>query len=120
MVPHPTEDAIDTVEIIEQARMTDPSAEYRPLVNIPLPGWPEDMPLEGWPAEPLWDQLENGAALQAAGRDFEADDESGTPTTLRRGVDFDTVVLGISVGGLNPSAPRCRHGSRNGARCSTP
>ena len=78
VVPHPTEDAIDAVEIIEQARITE-GGEYRPLVNIPLPGWPEDMPLEGWPAEPLWDQLENGAALQAAGRDFEADDRNGTP-----------------------------------------
>lgn len=105
VVPHATDDVIDAVEIVEQAQMKDTAADYQPLVDIPLPGWPEDMPLEGWPAEPLWDQLENGDALRAAGRDFEADvngmpDPGGTLRTLRRGVDFDTVVLGISVGGL--------------------
>ena len=100
LVPDTVEDAIDCVELVEQARITKPGAEYQPLVNIPLPGWPEDMPLEGWPAEPLWDQLEHGDKLRAAGRDFESEDPSGTPRTLRRGVDFDTVVLGISVGAL--------------------
>lgn len=58
-----------------------------------------------WPAEPFWDQLEDGEALRAAGVNFESHwsppydvDE----IELRRGRDFDKVILGISMGGYKP------------------
>lgn len=103
--PHPTIDRIESIDCVEQAKLTRPDEEYRPLITVPLPGWPVDMPLDGWPAEPLWDQLVDGDALLAAGRDFEADHEGApgagdVPRRLVRGRDFDTAIIGISVGGL--------------------
>jgi uncharacterized protein with NAD-binding domain and iron-sulfur cluster len=86
--------AIERVEIRPQARV---SGEYRPLVDV------EGLPC--WPAEPHWDQLEDGAALRAAGINFELDEraDTGVPAiTLRRGEDFDDVVLAIPVGALGP------------------
>ncbi|HEY1707853.1 MAG TPA: NAD(P)-binding protein [Rhizomicrobium sp.] len=102
---HPTEDVIASIDYVEQACLADPAAEYRPMVNVPLPGWPKDMPLEGWPATPLWDQLADGDALKAADRDFEADhnDQPGAGDVKKQlvlGQDFDQIVIGISVGGL--------------------
>ncbi len=101
----PADPQIDSIDYVRQVKLKDGAKDYQPLVYVPIPGWPADLPLEGWPAEPLWDQLENGAALQAAGRDFE-DDNNDAPGAgdvaqqLRLGVDFDKVILGISVGGL--------------------
>lgn len=96
--------AVTSIDLVEQVQPAVTGSPYLPLIAVPLPGWPVDMPLEGWPAEPLWDQLADGAALKAAGRDFEADFgpalPSDTPRTLVRGTDFDLVVLGISLGAL--------------------
>jgi uncharacterized protein with NAD-binding domain and iron-sulfur cluster len=103
--PHPTIDRIESIDYVEQVGLKRPEAGYQPLITVPLPGWPADMPLEGWPAEPLWDQLADGETLRAAGRNFEADhmDAPGAgdvPRQLLLGRDFDTVIVGISVGGL--------------------
>jgi uncharacterized protein with NAD-binding domain and iron-sulfur cluster len=95
----PGDTAIEAIEISEQAKLVN--GGYDPLINVPLPGWPADAPLPSWPAEPLWDQLENGNALKASGVDFEAPwSVAPTRRTLRRGEDFDLVVLGIPVGEL--------------------
>jgi uncharacterized protein with NAD-binding domain and iron-sulfur cluster len=68
---------------------------YRPLVDV------RGLPV--WPSEPLWDQLEDGDALRAAGADFESWWDA-TPPAERRVLedrrDFDEVILGISVGAL--------------------
>ena len=57
-----------------------------------------------WPNEPLWNQLEPAAR----GVDFEAELEPAErPTqTLKRGIDFDEVVLGIPVGALDTICAR--------------
>jgi uncharacterized protein with NAD-binding domain and iron-sulfur cluster len=68
-------------------------AEYRPLMTVDR--------LSCWPAEPLWSQLQDGAALNQAGVNFEShwcDSRAGTET-LQLGTDFDAVVLAIAVGG---------------------
>ena len=55
-----------------------------------------------WPSEPFWDQLENGNKLKASKVNFESHWSPDYPVealTLTRGVDFDMVVLGISMGG---------------------
>jgi uncharacterized protein with NAD-binding domain and iron-sulfur cluster len=85
---------VERVEVVEQARVR---GEYRPLVEDPGG-------LASWPCEPLWEQLEDGPALRAAGADLEAPDApAGAPVrTLRRGADFDDVVLAMSVGSLPP------------------
>ena len=86
--------AVDAVEVIEQAGVRGEG--YEPLVDVG--GQP------CWPAEPLWDQLEQGERLRDQGVDLErvADPLGRGPRTLRRGEDFDAVVLGISVGALEP------------------
>ncbi len=67
---------------------------YQPLVDV--------LGVACWPSQPDYTQLEDGAALQAAGRAFEADWESGCARHLRLevGTDFDLVVLGASIGAL--------------------
>lgn len=82
---------VDSIDYVRQADLAAGVTEYKPLTNV------KDLPC--WPSEPLWDQLE--AAAQ--GVDFEAElNPLSRPTqTLKRGVDFDEVVLGIPVGALD-------------------
>lgn len=71
---------------------------YRPLTTIAGPDGPADV----WPTGPLVAQLDVDPA-KLVGHDLEDwwDSWRGTPVTLQRGQDFDTVVLGISVGALS-------------------
>ena len=101
----PVTDRLASIDYARQVEMAAPGADYQPLIGVKIPGWPDDQPLEGWPSTPLWDQLKDGEALKAAGRNFEADtDERPGPgdvmKRLQLGVDFDKAVIGISVGGL--------------------
>jgi uncharacterized protein with NAD-binding domain and iron-sulfur cluster len=103
--PNPTIDRIESIDYVRQAELKHPDLGYQPLIEVPVPGWPDDMPLEAWPAEPLWEQIVDGERLRAAGRDFEADNTHApgagdVAQQLRFGRDFDKVVVGISVGGL--------------------
>ena len=92
---------IDTIKIGRQAS-TVGGAEYDPLVTI------KDLPC--WPSEPRWEQLTRGDALAQGDElaDGGFDLESATtrwpdelpPLVLRRGQDFDDVVLGISIAAL--------------------
>jgi uncharacterized protein with NAD-binding domain and iron-sulfur cluster len=85
---------VEEVEVIPQVELT--GDDYQPLVNV------ED--LECWPAEPLWDQLVDGEQLHQRGvnLEWEANPLAHAPQTLRRGEDFDILVLGISVAALAP------------------
>ena len=60
--------------------------------------------LECWPAAPLWGQIKNGDALKATEliRKSSWCDYSVGPVTLRRGQEFDDVVLAIPVGAFKP------------------
>lgn len=83
---------VEELEFEVQARVRD--GEYRPLVNV--------RGIPAWPAQPDFDQLEDGACLQAEGRAFESPWETrhAGRWTLRVGEDFDLVVLGTSIGAL--------------------
>jgi uncharacterized protein with NAD-binding domain and iron-sulfur cluster len=84
--------AIDSIELEIQA--TAKNGDYDPLF-LGIDGVP------CWPTEPLWEQLVEGEAIQKCQNpDLESwwTDWKGAPATLTRGVDFDTVVLGISLG----------------------
>lgn len=101
----PAAPRVASIDYVRQVALNDPAAEYQPLIEVPIPGWPADRPLEGWPAEPLWEQLADGAAIRASGRNLESEhvDAPGAgnvASQLKLGEDFDKVVLGISVGGL--------------------
>ncbi|WP_106746079.1 NAD(P)-binding protein [Yoonia maritima] len=83
---------VDRIDMVEQAVVN--SGDYDPFV--PVKGLP------CWPSKPLWGQLKNGAELEASGIDFECEKEppTGTPYSLKRGTDFDEVILGASLGSL--------------------
>ncbi|HEY0479156.1 MAG TPA: NAD(P)-binding protein [Kofleriaceae bacterium] len=83
---------IDTVRIGVQAQTRD-GAPYDPLIDV------DGLPC--WPSEPRYDQLVQGEALQRSGENLEnwwARWPAVAARTLRRGEDFDVVVLGISLG----------------------
>lgn len=98
--------SIAAIEMARQVTLNDETAEYRPLISVC------DLPC--WPAEPLYEQLREGASL----RDNSQESEKATgynlynlesfwtkwqdvgEHTLRAGEDFDRVVLGISHGSL--------------------
>ena len=87
---------IERIEITRQAALKDAAGGYDPLVDV--------LGLPCWPSQPLFDQLQDGARLRDSGVDIEYAPSPIAPDlpglTLRRGVDFDDVVLGISLGGL--------------------
>jgi uncharacterized protein with NAD-binding domain and iron-sulfur cluster len=84
--------AIDAIDIVPQATVRD--GEYRPLVDV------KGLPC--WPSEPDWSQLVEGEKLRGIDLEREPNPLGREPVTLRRGEDFDTVVLGIPVGALPP------------------
>jgi uncharacterized protein with NAD-binding domain and iron-sulfur cluster len=88
-------DDSDVIETIELFQQTQPDAGYDYLVDVG--GVPS------WPSEPDWSKIAGGAQLQSQGIDLEhvPNPLNSAPTTLRLGVDFDQVVLGISVGSLS-------------------
>ena len=101
----PAADRLASIDYVRQVDLKNPVAGYDPLVGVPIPGWPKDVPLEGWPAEPLWDQIADGDAVRASGREMETEHNEapgggGTACRLQAGVDFDKAIVGISVGGL--------------------
>ncbi|WP_373634996.1 NAD(P)-binding protein [Yoonia sp. SS1-5] len=87
-----TKTYIDRIDMVEQAEVLE--GEYDPLVPV------KDLPC--WPSEPIWEQLKDGERLAHEGVDFECEKEApkGRAYTLRRGEDYDEVILGASLGSL--------------------
>jgi uncharacterized protein with NAD-binding domain and iron-sulfur cluster len=90
---HLTDDGqrIQRVHLDRQADMTN--GEYAPTIVVNH--------VTCWPSEPLWKQLQGGAAMAAAKVDFESHWCAQPPAgreVLQLGTDFDTVVLAISLG----------------------
>jgi uncharacterized protein with NAD-binding domain and iron-sulfur cluster len=75
------------------------AGQYRPFVRVGT--------LDCWPSEPLWGQLQNGAALRTQGVKFEAEDDATRADilTLRAGSDFDLVALALPPAVLKQVAP---------------
>jgi uncharacterized protein with NAD-binding domain and iron-sulfur cluster len=87
--------AIDSIELNVQAAVRPQDgleAEYRPLKNV--------KGLLCWPNEPFYEQLVEGDQLRAVNLESCWSGWKGRDATLRRGQDFDCVVLGISIGML--------------------
>jgi uncharacterized protein with NAD-binding domain and iron-sulfur cluster len=90
--------AVETVTISRQVNLS--VGEYDPMVMV------KGLPC--WPSNPLYDQIVEGAALKASGANLERSPEYGTwkdtggTVTLRAGVDFDEVILGITLAALIP------------------
>ncbi|MBN1452932.1 MAG: NAD(P)-binding protein [Anaerolineales bacterium] len=92
LVVSPAAQEISEIRVIPQVKLT--VGEYDPLILV------RDLPC--WPSEPLWEQLQDGEQLKARGINFEEDYNplDTAPVTLKKGQDFDLVVLGISLGAL--------------------
>ncbi len=92
---------VDEIQIARQVRLADEKAGYRPLENV--------KGLDCWPADPRFDQIVDGEKLKSdpfdPGRPYDLESywtswPSVETRVLRRGVDFDLVVQGLSVGAL--------------------
>lgn len=68
---------------------------YEPLIDV------KGLPC--WPNHPLYDQLVEGPALKASGVDLESyfSGHVGTPRVLKKGLDYDLVVCGLSLDPLH-------------------
>jgi len=85
---HPGRDGIERIELTRQAVLRHD--DYDPLVKI--------RGVPSWPARPRWEQLDGDERV-----DFEdpaVDPQRAEPRTLRRGVDFDDVVLAVGRGAV--------------------
>jgi uncharacterized protein with NAD-binding domain and iron-sulfur cluster len=81
--------SVATITMARQARLADGLRHYEPLISI--------RGLPGFPKQPLIEQLRTSAGLDAMESHFGARDDAEI-RTLRRGVDFDHVVLAVSIG----------------------
>ncbi|MCT4331750.1 NAD(P)-binding protein [Paracoccus sp. YLB-12] len=90
--------AIDAVEMVRQASVA--GDEYHPLRDV--------AGLPCWPSQPLWDQISDWSDP-----DFECEKSPprGHAYTLRRGQDFDQVILGASLGSMPYLATELRDAS---------
>lgn len=92
----PSTDGTQIEQIIIGRQATTPDNQpYKPLYDV------KGLPC--WPSEPFFDQLEQGEKLEAEKVDLEsywARWSDVREDTLNIGVDFDEVVLGISIGAL--------------------
>jgi uncharacterized protein with NAD-binding domain and iron-sulfur cluster len=85
--------SIAGIDMDVQALLVNAPQEYAPLIAV------KDLP--SWPGEPLYAQLQNADSLQ--GIDLESYWNGLKPAatkTLKAGVDFDTVLFGISIGAV--------------------
>ncbi|MFV0473914.1 MAG: FAD-dependent oxidoreductase, partial [Pikeienuella sp.] len=92
---------IDEIEIDIQATVKKGEHAYQPYIKVKNGHLKK--PLDCWPDRPLFDQLTEGEALRASGADLESFWCGWAPVgrkVLKRGVDFDHVVLGISIAAL--------------------
>lgn len=90
-----SKERIETIQVMPQVDLT--VDEYDPLIVV------RDLP--SWPNQPNWEQIKDGDALRKQGVNLEAvctPYDGRTPTTLRRGQDFDLVVLGIPISATAP------------------
>ncbi len=85
--------SIAAIDMARQATLK--TGEYEPLVQVRR--------LPCWPSEPLYDQLVEGEELRRREINLESnwtDWQNVEQKTLVRGVDFDQVVFGISIGAV--------------------
>lgn len=99
---------IEKIDLVRQAKVG--AGEYEPLVDVGG--------LPCWSSAPDWRQLERGDGLEREGVNFETDRgfAGEEEITLRRGQDFDAVVLAIPVGELPEICVELREASPRFAR----
>jgi len=88
-------DEIQAITVGVQVDLAKDRTQYAPLVNV--------KGLDGWPSHPLYEQLEPEQArrLEHDKIDLESPWSPWRPVrakVLRRGIDFDDIILGIPIG----------------------
>ncbi|MBE0362347.1 hypothetical protein PULV_a2962 [Pseudoalteromonas ulvae UL12] len=100
------QDCIETIQMVQQVTLKNENQTYQPLVDVKS--------LDCWPSEPLLAQItpeqaalitEHEINLEAFWTTwpevYQAAFNQPLPVkSLQRGVDFDQIIFGISVGGL--------------------
>lgn len=85
--------SIAAVEIARQVDLLNQEQEYDPLIDV------KGLPC--WPAEPRYQQIKNGEQLRGQNLEsFWTQRQDAAAVTLQAGIDFDRLVLGISLGAL--------------------
>jgi uncharacterized protein with NAD-binding domain and iron-sulfur cluster len=101
LAPNPNTGTIDEIAIDQQTTLKPGLTDYNPLIDVGG--------LPCWPADPLYAQLERGDELKKQAINLESYWTSWTPSNskvLKKGQDFDLVVLGISIGALPTICPK--------------
>ena len=104
---------IGAIVLNEQTALQAGPDDYQPLVDVDG--------IRCWPNAPVWDQLADGASLQARNVNFENDVEQPEPAAKLRllcGRDFDHVILGIPVGALGSICGALLHEPTNAKRAT--
>ena len=95
IVPSPDGTEIDRIEIGRQATVKGGPDNYDPLFDV------KGLPC--WPSTPLYEQLEEGKELEKEGYNLESFWTAWKDVgefTLEKGVHFDQVIMGISLGAV--------------------
>lgn len=92
LVPNADGTAIEEIVVEEQAQLRDPQTGYDPLIEVKK--------LPCWPAEPLWGQIRDPEAFEGFDLESYKPSPRGVRKVLKAGRDFDTVILGLSIGAL--------------------
>lgn len=104
--------SIDTITIQRQVKLKDCSKGYQPMIVV------KDVPC--WPSEPLWDQIEDAGTISQYDLESYWTPWEGVGTdVLKKGVDFDLVLLGIPVGMLDVITPALKAASPQWAAMCT-
>jgi uncharacterized protein with NAD-binding domain and iron-sulfur cluster len=90
LIPSADGERVETIRLTRQTTLKDPSKGYWPLTEV------KGLPC--WPSAPLEEQLAAPLTAEQAESFWAKDTSAAEAVTLRAGADFDTVVLGISVG----------------------
>jgi uncharacterized protein with NAD-binding domain and iron-sulfur cluster len=92
---------VDTIRIVRQARLAPDVDAYKPLCTV------KQLPC--WPSEPIWDQLDPAQVAEIRARDIDLESwwTDWAPETyeLRRGEDFDDVILAVPPPTVRNIAP---------------
>ena len=97
--------AIASLCFDQQVKLTCPESEYDPIKMVGG--------LRGWSSAPDWSVIENGKVLEAANIDLESYwcHQRIDTVTLRRGDDFDDVILAVPPAAFRKLGQEKRQGS---------
>lgn len=99
-IPYADADTVDTVHIDIQADLADPDTPYQP--SFPAPYGSDGASVDAWPIHPRYEQLDPAQAAQLQERGIDLEDpwsgwEPVGSRTLKRGRDFDDLILAIPI-----------------------